>query len=463
MSALVSRKPALAMALLFALAILGAISLAFADNPIVSASTSTSTTTPTPTVHGISPMPNDDKVPLKWLPPGAFDPDRGPSTVVFPPQKITIRFNHKLHIGLGQTCVSCHVAAPTSQSVQDTLIPKASKCDQCHLTDHSDPLNVKSSGAMTGQCGFCHNGWKDTDGNLVARLVIPRPNMVFSHKAHISRNIGCQQCHGDVQELELATRDQMPRMRGCFGCHQLDDAASRGLAKSDCITCHIQEGATGTMQQLPEHVANNGGGRMRTMFASGTLQPPRWLHNAAHSADFMERHKMIAANDSQFCSNCHKEDFCVACHDGRVRPRNVHPNDWISMHPIEARQATEKCTSCHREQSFCLTCHQRVGVTMSGPENVRQTGRFHPPKSIWSDPPRKPGHHSQEAMRNINACVSCHVERDCVVCHGGLGIGGGFNPHNASFASGCKTQFRRNPRPCLVCHDPGSGDLAQCR
>ena len=56
-----------------------------------------------------------------------------------------------------------------------------------------------------------------------------------------------------------------------------------------------------------------------------------------------------------------------ACHDGRVRPRNIHPNDYLNMHAVEGRLATQKCTSCHREQSFCLGCHQRVGVSMSGP------------------------------------------------------------------------------------------------
>jgi hypothetical protein len=322
------------------------------------------------------------------------------------------------------------------------------------MTDHTDLNKVTPGDDESGKCAFCHVDYKDSDGNHVARFEIPRANMVFNHKKHVDRNIGCQQCHGAVQELELATRDQMPRMRGCFGCHQMPDSAARGEAKSDCLKCHLH--ATGTQ-------SGGMGGRMRTVFASGQLSPPRWLHNAAHTPDWILRHKMIAGNDSQFCANCHKEDFCVECHDGRVRPRRIHPSDYISMHPIEARQATQRCTSCHREQSFCLTCHQSVGVTMSGPTDVRMSSRFHPPKEIWSDAPRKPGHHSFEAERNLNACVSCHIERDCVVCHGGAGIGAGFNPHMRGFAGGCATQFRRNPRPCYVCHEPGAGALQQCR
>src|SRR5262249_4097135 len=151
-------------------------------------------------------------------------------------------------------------------------------------------------------------------------------------------------------------------------CHQMTEAAARGQAKSACETCHVRAEPKAAVAANP---ANGTGGRIQTLFASGMLKPPRWLHNAGHTPDWIERHKMVAANDSQSGANCHKEDYCTGCHDGRVRPRSVHPNDYISMHPIEARQATQRCTSCHREQSFCLSCHQRVGVSMSGPPGVR--------------------------------------------------------------------------------------------
>ena len=381
------------------------------------------------------------------LPPGAPVPDLGPSTAIFPPQAITIRFDHKLHVeGQHVGCATCHPNALTSQSSADLLTPKATTCDGCHEADHANLAAVQAK-----DCATCHLGWQPGDGNRVAAFTIPPPNIKFDHKRHAARNIGCRQCHGDVEQIGLATRDQLPRMKGCFECHQHPDAAARGDAKSACETCHLTGGSGPT------------GNVIRTSFATGTLNPPRWMHNAKHEPDFLQRHKYVAANDSQFCGNCHKEDFCVACHDGRVRPRSIHPSDYLNLHATEARLATQKCTSCHREQSFCLGCHQRMGVSMSGPSAVREAGRFHPPKTEWSDAPRKPGHHAFEAMRNLNACVSCHIERDCVVCHGGQGVGGGFNPHSGGFVSGCSTQMRRNPRPCYVCHEPGAAVLRRCQ
>jgi hypothetical protein len=403
------------------------------------------------TLHGLAPLPDDQKVTRALLPPGAFELDPGPSDVIFPIQQVTVRFNHAKHVSkeVGATCKTCHSGAYRSTSVSDGLVPSGEVCDACHSTDHTDVSHVKPGDDASGQCAYCHLGYKSGDRNSVARLELPRANLSFNHKAHVDRNIGCAQCHGAVERLELATRDQLPRMRGCFGCHQMPDSASRGEAKSACDTCHLRGGSSGTS--------------IKTMFASGTLLPPRWLHNAEHTPDFIERHKWVAADDSRFCANCHKENFCTDCHDGRVRPRSIHPNDYLNMHPIEARMGTERCTSCHQSQSFCLDCHMRVGVAESSPPNAKESARFHPPKSIWSDPPRQRMHHSFEAERNLNQCVSCHTERDCIVCHGAHGVGGGFDPHGAGFLGGCATQFRRNPRPCFACHEPTDGVLAQCR
>jgi len=383
------------------------------------------------------------------LPPGSFDDDPGPSDVIFPQQDLTIRFNHKLHVQTEhRACRQCHPGAVTSNSVSDVLFPSGKDCDGCHLTDHGDLHDVKAGDGDIGKCAFCHVGYKDGDGNTVREMSVPRANMIFSHQKHAARNINCQQCHGNVQEIEEATRDQLPRMRGCFGCHQQPDALARGDAKSACETCHLRD-APGTYSG-----GERNGNRIKTAFPQGKLEPPRWLHNAEHGPDFLERHRRVAGADSEFCANCHKEDFCTDCHDGRVRPRQIHPNDYLNMHPIDARQSSERCTSCHREQSFCLDCHLRVGVGESSPAGVKSGARFHPPAATWSGPVRGPGHHAFEAQRNLNVCVSCHVERDCVACHGGAGIGGGFNIHPAGFMSSCGMQMRRNPRACMVCHQP---------
>jgi len=252
-----------------------------------------------------------------------------------------------------------------------------------------------------------------------------------------------------VEELELATRDQLPRMAGCFGCHALPKA-SAGEAAGACTTCHLTEMSGKLVQQ----------------FATGELLPPDWLHMAGHTPDWVQRHKTIAADDTGFCANCHKEEECAECHDGRVRNRKVHPNDWISMHASASRLDNPRCTSCHQETSFCGDCHRRVGIARDGPFGNRPTGaRFHPPPQQWTLGPRGPNHHAWEAERNLNACVSCHSERDCSTCHATRGLGGGqgVNPHPTNFAKKCSIAMARNPRPCLVCHQSSDSKLTGCK
>ena len=398
----------------------------------------------------IAPMRGDVAVPLAWLPPGSAASPY-PSDEIFPPETITIRFNHRRHVkDLELTCRVCHDGAWSSDAASDRLLPKpAAACDPCHDVDHADLGDVRAGKEASGQCGYCHLGADAGKGGRVARMVIPTANLRFSHVKHVARNIGCGHCHGRVAEVELATRDQLPRMAGCLTCHALDGAA-RGDARGGCPTCHLTE--------LD--------GRLKTTFSTGPLLPPQWMRGAAHTADWIERHKSVAGDDSAFCASCHSTKECVDCHDGRVRPRKVHPNDWLSMHAQAARQDNPRCTSCHQLQSFCGDCHRRTGVARDAPSGARPTGRrFHLPPEQWTHAPRGPQHHAWEAMRNLNACVSCHSERDCATCHATKRVGGGagVNPHPVGFRERCGPALRRNPRPCLVCHAQSDRFLGTCR
>jgi hypothetical protein len=372
----------------------------------------------------------------------------GPSEVIFPPETRALHFDHALHDGLDVPCLACHPGAATSRSASDDLGAAPNTCDGCHKTNHR-LLSVTPGPGNRGACVTCHVEYSPGDGNLVQRSVVTRPNLRFDHRAHHARNTGCGQCHGAVERVRLATREQLPRMLRCLRCHDQPDE-SRGDAGSGCPTCHLT---------LP-------GGRMKTQFASGTLVPPAWLGGARHGADFEHTHGAAAANDSRFCARCHAEDECQRCHDGRVRPRSVHPNDFLSMHAVAAQQSARPCSSCHRVSSFCTTCHRRAGVTATGPARLQQgpRGRVHPASDVFTTGPVTSRHHATEARRNLTACVGCHVERDCVACHGSrAGPGVGVNPHPPSFASRCGSALRRNPRPCLVCHEPADPVFSRCR
>lgn len=428
--------------------------------------------------RGLRPLAETEHVPLGLRPPGASEDDAGPSPVIFPEQAMPLRFNHKKHVKeLGIGCTTCHAGAKTSQKSEESLLPPATRCDACHGTNHRKLSAVETDESRPlGQCNFCHVGYDPQRPGVVARVLIPKPNLRFDHKKHVTGlGMSCARCHGKVEELELATRDQLPRMQECVTCHVLSgtEAGKLGSSEPDRATAAPRPNkASGACRNC--HLVEPNG-MLKTAFSSGKLLPPPWLKGAGHGPDFIQRHKLVAGDDSALCSSCHQERFCVGCHDGNVRPRQVHPNDFISQHPIAARQNNPRCTSCHQQQSFCLSCHQRAGVAMSGPTgNFAGRGRFHPPKSVWTEGGRSASHHAWEAQRNLNACVSCHQERDCMACHATRGVGGrgawppvsggrGVNPHPVGFVSRCRQALRQNARPCLTCHTSSDPELLKCR
>ena len=243
------------------------------------------------------------------------------------------------------------------------------------------------------------------------------------------------------------------RRRAARAGHARPAAAHEGLLQ---VPPDARLGVARRRQERVRRPATSGGDRggpptrIKTMFASGTLKPPRWLHNAEHTPDFIDRHKQVAARRLAVLLQLPQRGLLHRL-PRRSRPPAEHPPERLPEHAPRRgadgdRRSARAATS---EQSFCLDCHLRVGVAESSPANAKDSGRFHPPKSIWSDPPRKPGHHGFEAERNLNACVSCHTERDCVVCHGALGVGGGFNPHKNGFAGRLRDAVPQKPAPLL--------------
>lgn len=365
-----------------------------------------------------------------------------PHPVVIPPYRAKIRAAHRVHAEQAKlSCSDCHTAARSSRLAADWLGPKAEGCERCHGPKHSE---IATGTALEGDCLRCH---------LTPPGPRPTAHLAFSHEKHDKRRIACGQCHPSVaRSADAAGSERMPRKSACLRCHR-GQGRSDGEARATCTTCHESQG-----------------GRLRTRFGTQRLQPTTL--GLEHGPDFRRTHGAVASNQSRQCRSCHEERECQACHDGRLRPRNIHPGDWLNSHGVASKQGND-CGSCHRAQSFCLSCHQRSGVTAAGPPRaLAKRGSMHPSASIWTNGPKGSRHHGVAARRNLTECVSCHQERDCVRCHaaGGLGrtgqsqpFGNGLKMHPAGFATRCASYFARNPRPCLTCHRPDGSEIQRCR
>jgi hypothetical protein len=416
-------------------------------------------------------------------PDGGAAPDGGttslhpavpPSPLIFPAQQIPLRFDHARHLRMGLRCDGCHVAAPTSTSASDNLVPAEAACRACHAIDRARPDKAVPAGAGAARCDACHLSetgapWMPTARSREpARVRLADPNLKFNHRLHAGQGIGCELCHSAVGRESLATRDDLPKMALCLGCH--DGKKKDGkLATNRCSACHITE---------PD-------GRLRTNLASAAtaatglaagfapLVPSGVLRGLdAHGPDFARHHEQ-AGRDEGYCLSCHKRSECVDCHGGTVRPFDIHPSDYVSLHGSDARRNTPDCSSCHRAQTFCVGCHQRSGVAAdpSGgvpgkqPQNPFGTGTglksFHPPGWV-NEGGGAPSGHSQQARRNLRSCVSCHREETCLTCHSADPTRGmNVSPHGPAFAgtSRCRALSSRNRRVCVKCHAANAAEL----
>lgn len=389
-----------------------------------------------------------------------------PSSVVYPPPTLPLVFDHARHAQRGITCEICHGGAVRSVSSKDDLLPGEPICRLCHAIDHSRPEKAVATGQPPARCDACHANFSPAaaspvgaSGPELARVTIPAPALKFNHKLHAERGISCKHCHAAVETVALATSAELPRMSLCLGCHDGRQATAR------CGACHP------TLSD----------GRLRTVFPSGVLMPSGSLKGFdAHTATFRTQHK-TAARDERACATCHKPSECTDCHGaGVIRPADFHPVDYATLHALDARRNTPNCSSCHRNQTFCLGCHQRLGVApdpeggQAGrqPNNPFGTGtgvkRFHPPGWVRDDAgvvltAPTPASHSVQARRNLRTCVSCHREESCLNCHSADPTRSmGINPHPPGFASSaaCRALSSRNTRACLKCHQVGASALS---
>ena len=54
----------------------------------------------------------------------------------------------------------------------------------------------------------------------------------FNHKRHVTAGVSCQECHGQIPEMEKVERVSSMKMGWCISCHR-----ERGTS-IDCWTCH---------------------------------------------------------------------------------------------------------------------------------------------------------------------------------------------------------------------------------
>ena len=119
-----------------------------------------------------------------------------------------VAFDHRLHAGgLGVDCRYCHASSERSATAG---IPPTAACVGCHV----DQVNASSILAPVRQS-------LATRKPIAWRRVNALPDFVFfDHSIHVAKGIGCESCHGRVDEMRRVEQAAPLSMGWCLGCHR---------------------------------------------------------------------------------------------------------------------------------------------------------------------------------------------------------------------------------------------------
>lgn len=119
-----------------------------------------------------------------------------------------VPYSHELHVGqLGMDCRYCHANVERSAMA---MIPPTQTCMNCHSTIRSqsvDLLPVRESWA--------------TNQPIEWVKVNHLPDYAhFSHAAHVNVGVGCESCHGRIDQMEVVFQVSELSMSWCLDCHR---------------------------------------------------------------------------------------------------------------------------------------------------------------------------------------------------------------------------------------------------
>lgn len=119
-----------------------------------------------------------------------------------------IPFSHTHHVGsMGIDCRYCHTSVENSWFAN---VPPTKTCMNCH-----SQIWVNSPTLEPVRASY------RTDQSIQWTKVHDLPDYVyFNHSIHVKKGVGCETCHGRVDQMPLMYQQNSLEMRWCLNCHR---------------------------------------------------------------------------------------------------------------------------------------------------------------------------------------------------------------------------------------------------
>ncbi len=168
-----------------------------------------------------------------------------------------VKFSHKIHVAdYGIDCKYCHTTVEQSKSAG---IPATNLCMNCHI--------IIREGTNSGKFEIAKIVDAVEKGKPIEWVRIHNlpEHVFFSHAVHVgSGKLDCNQCHGQVQEMDIMKQHSDLSMGWCINCHRetqvnfvenpyyehyiklheelksgaIDKVTAEKIGANDCSRCH---------------------------------------------------------------------------------------------------------------------------------------------------------------------------------------------------------------------------------
>jgi len=142
-----------------------------------------------------------------------------------------VAFSHRLHAGTMRIdCQYCHTAVAASPHA---TVPAVSICMNCHT------VSRKTRPEIIKLTKYYEEGVA-----LPWKRVHSVPDFAyFNHSVHVNKGIGCANCHGPVENMDVLTQVNQFTMGACLDCHRharerLTEVAGVARGPEYCGACH---------------------------------------------------------------------------------------------------------------------------------------------------------------------------------------------------------------------------------
>jgi Cytochrome c7 and related cytochrome c len=182
-----------------------------------------------------------------------------------------VPFSHQHHVtGLGIDCRYCHTSVEVSSFAG---IPPTKTCMNCHsqIWTNAQLLEPVRASYRSGE-------------SLLWTRVNQLPDYVyFNHSIHINKGVGCNTCHGPVDQMPLMYQYASLQMEWCLGCHRAPEKYLR--PRDQVFNMRYQEPSA----DLPVEIDGQ-----------------NFTDQEALGKALLAKYKVRTVSDITSCSTCHR-------------------------------------------------------------------------------------------------------------------------------------------------------------